>query len=169
MTGTVVVLGAAGRLGPAIVAALEADGRQVVGVARGDLGGFDALDPVWHDPARWRSALASSGTPPGSIVAVVNLIAGKASTAAVGRASVRAAAALRETADGILAIHVGSVAEWRAGRPSDYAAGKIAARAEAKARALDVVLTLGVVPRPPGDPTTHWYAGTPGWCRRSAR
>ncbi|WP_432943322.1 hypothetical protein ACQPXM_40660 [Kribbella sp. CA-253562] len=165
MTRTLVVLGAGGRLGPAVVAAAEHAGYDVLQVGRAT--GFDAVDSAWQQPERWSALYLSAGVE--SVAAVVNLVVSKANsadeTAAVGRGAVRAAAAAKAAAvpaqqsaghglrpDGAaVAVHLGSVAEWRSGPPSAYAAGKIAARQEAQRVGIDVVLTLGVVPRPAGD------------------
>ena len=87
---------------------------------------------------------------------MVNLVAGREHTpdeaASTGRAAIRTAAALCATAGDAAGVHVGSIAEQQPGQLTAYAAGKVAARAEAKACRLGVVLTLGVVPRPAGDP-----------------
>jgi hypothetical protein len=165
MTRTLVVLGAGGRLGPAVVAAAEQAGYDVLRVGRST--GFDAVDSAWQQPERWSALYASVGVK--SVVGVVNLVVSKANsvdeTAAVGRGAVRAAAAAKAAAvpaqqsaghglrpDGAaVTVHLGSVGEWRSGPPSAYAAGKIAAREEARRLGIDVVLTLGVVPRPVGD------------------
>jgi nucleoside-diphosphate-sugar epimerase len=161
VTRAAVVLGATGRLGPAVVAALASPGRRVIRAGRSDteIAGFDALDASWQQPDRWRAALHAVGCAPSDVTAVVNLVAADAE--AVGTGAVRATAALAGLAGTPASIHIGSVSEFRRGRPSAYAAGKIAARTAARTSQLGVVLTLGVVPRPVGDPhdaLVRWFA-----------
>lgn len=158
MSKTVIVLGSTGRLGPAVLASLAARGWRTIGCARhrGDITGFDALDPGWQHPNRWRSTLADVHCAPSDIAGVINLVVGRQHTASravpIGTGAVRCTATLAALAETPTTIHLGSVAEFRYGFPSPYAAGKIAARAEARVQKLSVILTVGVVPRPPGDP-----------------
>lgn len=161
MTGAVVILGATGRLGPAVRRAFEARGQRVISVGHG-AAGFEAVNPACHDPDWWRDWL---GFPPAEVAAVVNLVAGRQRSAdeatAVGVGAVRAAAALVESAGATSSIHLGSVSEFGPGRLSAYAAGKRAARAEARGLRFTMVLTVGVVPRTAGDrhdAALRWFA-----------
>lgn len=156
---TVVVIGATGRLGPVVVESLARRGMRVLRAGRGrdatvEISGVDVTNSTWHHPEAWIAALRRAGCDPARVTGAVNLVAAKrASTSdaqAVGVGSVNALAALPARPR---SVHVGSVAEYRAGHPSAYAAGKRAARATARQHGISVVLTVGVVPRPPGDST----------------
>lgn len=137
--------------------ALEARGWRPLRCARtaGEITGFDAADPAWQREACWKSALASAGCTPDELSGVVNLVAarrgGKVALEA-GCGAIRATAVLAALGHMVTTVHLGSVAEFRQGRQSPYGAAKRAARAEAKARRLSVIITVGVVPRPVGDP-----------------
>jgi len=162
MSGAVVVLGASGRLGPVVVSRLQAAGWRAIRCSRnrGDVVGLDVLDPAWQQPGRWRAVLAAASCRETDLACVINLVASRHPSPAVSRqvgaASIRCLAALGRLAAAPVTIHVGSVAEYRAGHRSAYALGKIAARDEARSRAVTAILTVGVVPRPPGDPRDRY-------------
>jgi len=170
MRDTVVVIGVTGRLGPDVIQTITAQGRSVVQVARSraatvNVGEVDVRDTAWHSARRWQDALCGAGFNPDDIAGAVSLVASRDRSARAAEvtsiAAVRTLAALAELPSQPACVHVGSVAEFRTGRPSAYAAGKRAARREARRLGIHAVLTLGVVPRPhghPGDAGVRWLA-----------
>jgi hypothetical protein len=159
-----VVLGGAGRLAPFVANALAIRGFRVVHITRGPhaddgLADVDVRHSRWWQPATWSAALAGIGCPVEDVAAVVNLVAGRershADSARTGVGAIRSMVALTEAAAStgrpVRSLHVGSAAQYQAGKTSAYACGKAAARTEALARRVTMILTLGVVPRPAGD------------------
>jgi hypothetical protein len=158
----VLLIGATGRLGPYVADGLRRCRFHVVLVGRHSsaagvhLTEVDVADRRWWNPAAWRSALEGAGVRYEDLAAVVNLVAGRdrdrTRSEAVGVGAVRALIAAAEAGVGpdVLTVHVGSVAELRPGRLTSYAAGKAAARWEARRRSVMVLLTVGVVPRRAG-------------------
>lgn len=160
-----VVLGTTGRLGQAVTERLVGHGFRVIRATRNpeadaELRGIDVLDDRWQRPECWGHAMAAVGSDPGDVTAVINLVAGRQRSAMessqTGVAAIRAmmalAAACSRSGATVRSLHVGTVAEFCRGRLSPYAAGKKTARAEAFAQRVTVIMTVGVVPRPPRDP-----------------
>ncbi|MFC8796952.1 hypothetical protein ACFT2C_04420 [Promicromonospora sp. NPDC057138] len=152
---SIVVLGAAGRLGHILTDTLPRLGFPTLGITRTGTpqcaAAVDVTDPRWSKPASWRSVTA--GWPP--ITAVINLVTGREPEARQAEASSRAGVeVMRAVTEAIggepLMVHLGSIGE--ASRPplSAYVAGKIAARRAANADGRVTVLTVAIVPRAVG-------------------